>query len=133
MAWSIYFQASLVYRPHLVHQLVSYNEYPFFGWYTYDKAFRTLITNNPKARWDVSNISLYNMHRKYFLYYLAEISTKPVQRSDIYIPRKAKLLNEVIFICTYLLMEEHQEYVFIQTTRKHSCSQEIHIVIWPTF
>ena len=70
MAWSRYFQASLVYRPHLVHQLVFYqmyiahlaNDYSFFGWYTYDKAFRIFIANNPTARWDVSNISLYNMH-----------------------------------------------------------------------
>eukprot|EP00111_Clytia_hemisphaerica_P020463 TCONS_00060295-protein len=70
MAWSRYFQASLVYHPHLIHQLLAYqiyiaqlaNDYTFFGWYTYDKAFRTLMANNPSARWDIANVTLYNIH-----------------------------------------------------------------------
>ena len=70
MAWSRYFQASLVYRPHLVGQMLSYqvyishlaNDYSFSGWYTYDKAFRTFVSNNPTARWDLSNQTLYNLH-----------------------------------------------------------------------
>ena len=60
IAWSLFFQAYIIFRGHLACQLAKYqifiaqlaSNYNFTAWYSYDQAFRTYIANNPTSRWD---------------------------------------------------------------------------------
>jgi len=58
LAWSLFVTATILYRGHLVEQLLKYQlfvaqmsqQYNFQAWYPYDKAFHTFTANNPLAR-----------------------------------------------------------------------------------
>ena len=70
LAWCLFFQAYILFRPHLAYQLAKYqifiaqlaSNYNFSAWYAYDQAFRLHIANNPLASWDLCNEDIYNVH-----------------------------------------------------------------------
>ena len=63
---ALFFQAYITFYPHLANQLAEYQIYiariaknfSFKFWYAYDQAFRLSISNNPSARWDVTNTDI---------------------------------------------------------------------------
>ena len=73
LAWSLFFQASVIFRAHLAGKLEKYQtfiaqlaaNYSFSSWYGYDQAFRLFIANNPlTGNRDVCNEDIYNTHLK---------------------------------------------------------------------
>ena len=70
MAWTLFFQIFIFYRPHMMTQLLKYQTfisnlaytYNFNAWYSYDQAFRQHVANNPSARWDLCNDFIFNLH-----------------------------------------------------------------------
>ena len=70
LAWSLFFQAAIIFNEHLTAQLAKYQlfitqlavNYNFNAWYAYDQAFRLFLANNPNGKWDTCNEDIYNMH-----------------------------------------------------------------------
>jgi len=70
LAWSLFFQACIIFRGHLVAQLLKYqifiaqlaSQYNFQAWYAYDQAFRVFMSNNPHCNWDQCNDDIFNLH-----------------------------------------------------------------------
>ena len=68
--WNVFMSVFIQYRPHLVPQLLSYQDtitrlattYHTQYWLAYDAAFRQKMANNPFLRWDVEDISLFNSY-----------------------------------------------------------------------
>ena len=73
LAWSLFFQASLIFRAHLAEKMAKYQlfiaqlaaQYSFNSWYNYDQAFRLFEANNPlHDSWDKCNEEIFNVHFK---------------------------------------------------------------------
>lgn len=70
LAWTVFTQILLIYRGHLVHELLQYqlmianfaHQFSFQAWYSYDQAFRTYMTNNRWAKWNCVNDQLFNLY-----------------------------------------------------------------------
>jgi len=70
LAWSLFLQATIIFRGHLVSQMLKYqsfiaqlaSNYNFQAWFSYDQSCRLAIANNPHLRWDTVNEDIYNLH-----------------------------------------------------------------------
>ena len=68
--WNVFMSVFIQYRPHLVPQLLSYQDtitqlastYHTQYWLAYDAAFRQKMANNPFLRWDVEDITIFNSY-----------------------------------------------------------------------
>ena len=68
--WSTFLSVFIQFRPHLVPQLVAYQNTMArhatmvcsAAWLAYDAAFRQKLANNPFLRWDVEDVELYNAY-----------------------------------------------------------------------
>ena len=67
--WTAFSKAFLTFRPHLMLQILGYQEaivqfaevYPVRAWLTYDSSFRQSRANNPGLRWDQVDDTLFNL------------------------------------------------------------------------
>ena len=78
-AWTSFLQASILYHPHRMSQLIAYqatitrfaSQYIFSAWHTYDRLFRYTMANDLSLSWGLVNDDLFNR-------YLRGASLRPV-------------------------------------------------------